>query len=242
MQLLVSVRSAEEAVAALAGGAGLIDVKEPARGSLGAADPAVIAEILLAVAGRTPVSAALGELFEASPLPHGRGSDSQSPDREGGGLQGVSFVKWGLSGAQGKDWRSTLRKAHRSGSCRPVAVAYADWSRAGAPAPAEVCDFAIAHSWGAFLLDTCRKDGSTLLDWLSLAELADLRTRCQQAGVPVALAGSLGETEIRDLLVLQPEWFAVRGAACRSGRRTDSIDASRVLSLADLLRTTTSAG
>ena len=36
-QLLVSVRSAEEARAALEGGAALIDVKEPSRGSLGSA-------------------------------------------------------------------------------------------------------------------------------------------------------------------------------------------------------------
>ena len=36
-QLLVSVRSPAEALAALEGGAALIDVKEPARGSLGRA-------------------------------------------------------------------------------------------------------------------------------------------------------------------------------------------------------------
>ena len=36
---LVSVRSPEEALAALEGGADLIDVKEPSRGPLGAADP-----------------------------------------------------------------------------------------------------------------------------------------------------------------------------------------------------------
>ena len=35
MRLLVSVRSAEEVSAALAGGADIIDAKEPERGSLG---------------------------------------------------------------------------------------------------------------------------------------------------------------------------------------------------------------
>ena len=38
--LLVSVRSADEARTALAGGATVIDVKEPERGPLGRADPA----------------------------------------------------------------------------------------------------------------------------------------------------------------------------------------------------------
>ena len=40
--LLVSVRSAAEALSALAGGADVIDVKEPNRGSLGAADDETI--------------------------------------------------------------------------------------------------------------------------------------------------------------------------------------------------------
>ena len=64
-RLLVSVRSADEARTALAAGVDLIDVKEPARGSLGAASPGVVADVVGAVAGRVPVSAALGELFEA---------------------------------------------------------------------------------------------------------------------------------------------------------------------------------
>ena len=51
-QLLVSVRDATEAAAALHGGAGLIDVKEPARGPLGRADAATIAAVVQTVAGR----------------------------------------------------------------------------------------------------------------------------------------------------------------------------------------------
>src|SRR5437763_1899892 len=63
--LQVSVRSAAEAESALAGGADLIDVKEPSRGPLGAADAAVIRDVITAVAGRRPVSAALaGSLDE----------------------------------------------------------------------------------------------------------------------------------------------------------------------------------
>ena len=63
--LLVSVRSAAEALVAMAGGADLIDVKEPSRGSLGAVDPEVLSEICDAVGGRLPISAALGELAES---------------------------------------------------------------------------------------------------------------------------------------------------------------------------------
>ncbi|MBV9124193.1 MAG: hypothetical protein JO112_12620, partial [Planctomycetes bacterium] len=65
--LLVSVRSAVEAEAALAGGATLIDVKEPAHGSLGRALDAILEEVVACVGGQCPVSAALGELREEAP-------------------------------------------------------------------------------------------------------------------------------------------------------------------------------
>ena len=54
-RLLVSVRSAAEARTALAGGADVIDVKEPAHGSLGRASTEVIREVIDAVAGCVPV-------------------------------------------------------------------------------------------------------------------------------------------------------------------------------------------
>ncbi len=82
-KLLVSVRSAAEAQQAFFGGADLIDVKEPDRGPLGAADADVIAEVARFVAGRRPTSAALGELVEGRRLPT---------------ALGLSFAKLGLAG------------------------------------------------------------------------------------------------------------------------------------------------
>src|SRR5688572_22177610 len=90
--LLVSVRSAEEAVAALAGGADVIDVKEPNRGPLGAADPQTIAEIVRVVRGRVPVTAAAGELLDAGERGATRPVESL--------LSGVSLFKIGLRGCR----------------------------------------------------------------------------------------------------------------------------------------------
>jgi (5-formylfuran-3-yl)methyl phosphate synthase len=58
MQLLVSVADAADAVAAIDGGADIIDAKDPARGPLGPVTPATLAAIIATVAGRRPVSAA----------------------------------------------------------------------------------------------------------------------------------------------------------------------------------------
>jgi uncharacterized protein (UPF0264 family) len=88
---------------------------------------------------------------------------------------------------------------------------------------------------GAFLLDTWQKDGSTLLDCLTLTEIARLRERCGVAGVPIALAGSLGPGEIQTLLPLRPDWFAVRGAVCQGRQRGAAIDESKVRQLARVL-------
>ncbi|HEY7328102.1 MAG TPA: (5-formylfuran-3-yl)methyl phosphate synthase [Gemmataceae bacterium] len=237
-QLLVSVRSASEAEAALRGGAKLIDVKEPKHGSLGRARDGVISEVARTVAGRCPISAANGELidFRRDKLPPA-GS-------------GLVYVKWGLSGYRdgGKEawqpellWAMNCLQGHES-SCRPVAVAYADWQRAGAPRPEDVCSFAVENSTGAFLIDTWRKDGSTLLDWLSLGAIESLRGLCSAAGVPIAFAGSLGPAEIRTLLPLCPDWIAVRGAICQGKRRESVVEEGKVRMLAELLVPPSSAG
>ena len=47
--LLVSVRDAKEAQQAVSGGADVIDVKEPAHGALGAADPTVWSQVRRAI-------------------------------------------------------------------------------------------------------------------------------------------------------------------------------------------------
>src|SRR5260370_38116743 len=61
MRLLVSVASATEALAALAGGADVIDAKDPLAGALGAVPIAVLTEIHAAVGGAHPVNAAIGD-------------------------------------------------------------------------------------------------------------------------------------------------------------------------------------
>jgi uncharacterized protein (UPF0264 family) len=228
-RLLVSVRSAAEAEAALAGGAALIDVKEPARGALGRADDATIADVVRVVAGRAPVSAALGELRDD---PHAKMPAC---------LSSLAFVKCGLAECAAEDgWRSELEAlsdAARQADprCCMVAVAYADWRRARAPSPDEVCAFVCRRPGWGFLLDTWAKNGLTLLDWMSRVELDRLCRVCRDAGAPIALAGSLGRGLIRTLKPTAPDWFAVRGAACRGLERTAVIDADKVRDLVDLI-------
>ena len=129
--LLVSVRSAEEAEAALAGGAGLIDVKEPNHGALGFAGEDVIEEVLRVVDGRCPVSAALGELSSRLRLSaRGIRDASSSLIPRALSRKRLAFAKWGLAGCDTWAHELTQVAAHLPTGCRPVAVAYADWQRA----------------------------------------------------------------------------------------------------------------
>jgi uncharacterized protein (UPF0264 family) len=223
-RLLVSVRSAAEAESALQGGADFIDVKEPARGPLGKAPPAAVREVVAAVAGRAPVTAALGELREW------QGAE----DFEG--VAGVSLYKLGLSGQRGKDWRAALEcwrevLARRSGAGL-VAAAYADWRRAEAPDPEEVLEHAALSRLPYILLDTFEKQGATLLDALPAPELGLWVRRAREAGLQVALAGSLRAERIEELLALEPDLIAVRGAATACGRRTGTVERAAVERLA----------
>jgi uncharacterized protein (UPF0264 family) len=224
-RLLVSVRSAAEAEAALEGGADVIDVKEPARGPLGRADEAVLEQVLRQVAGRRPVSAALGELTLDSRLP---------------GLPGLAYVKWGLAGwPAASPWPQVLRQkmeaADRPAGPQVVLAAYADWPAAAAPPLELVCTLAWQRPGSVLLLDTFTKVlPLTLLSWLPTSRLAALCARCRAARVRVALAGSLGLAHLPALVEARPDWIAVRGAVCAGGRQ-GAVSAARVRQLAERL-------
>src|SRR5438270_12690933 len=115
-RLLISVRNLQEARLALAGGADLIDIKEPSHGSLGQACASVISEIASTVGTHKPLSAALGELLD-SPL--------ELPPAN------LNFAKWGLSGcATLENWPNLLAERdanvrRTNPRCQAVGVIYA---------------------------------------------------------------------------------------------------------------------
>ena len=225
-RLLVSVRDATEAVAAIAGGCDILDVKEPFRGSLGMADLATMAEVVEAVNREecdTAVSVALGEVSawrDVSPpaLP-----------------AGVTFAKLGAAGLQLQaDWRATwcgVRRRFEDSRSEPfswIAVAYADWEAANSPPPGEIAMAAAETRCRGVLFDTFTKSGRGLLEWLPLAELAALVRDIRSDGQLVAFAGQIAMTELPALTALQPDIIAIRSAACANGDRSGAIDVEAV--------------
>ncbi len=204
-RLLVSVRDSAEACEAVIGGAAIVDIKDPARGALGAAID-VWPEVLR-VARVVECSAAMGELgdWESRALP-------EIP-------LGLTWLKFGLAHQAERPWRAAWRSLCRRlpGQIKPVVVAYADWSRCGAPSLAEVAAFAFESDVG-LLIDTCDKSAGVLWDYVSRGELSELTRRAHRVGCAVAVAGSLDLSTIGAAASSGCDWVAVRGAACESGR------------------------
>ena len=238
-QLLVSVRDAIEAVAALKGDCDVLDVKEPARGALGMADIGTIAAIIDTTRGResaVPVSMALGEAAEW-------GLDRSIPRLP----EGIAYLKMGTSqlppGAGGASHFSSVQRrfenafgaAFDSGSPQPcgfassprwIAVAYADFELARAPAPEEIAELAAVCGCTGLLIDTFSKQGKRLLDWLDDDRLAAIATQSRTLGLTFALAGRLQAGDLPRVLAARPDVIGIRSAACRAGDRTGSIDAA----------------
>jgi uncharacterized protein (UPF0264 family) len=230
MRLLVSVMDVGEARAAAAAGADIVDVKNPAEGSLGAPPPEVIEGVRAVVPAELPVSAAIGD------MPNLPGTAALAA--LGAARSGAAFVKVGLWGVSTEAEAIGLLRAVRDGVAGipgvvVVAAAYADARRvAQAPlAPELLPRVARAAGVGVCLLDTAVKDGRGLLDWLTPDALTALVAEADAAGLQVALAGALRAEDLPLVRGTGADIVGVRSAACVDGRRTGALDAKRVRAL-----------
>jgi uncharacterized protein (UPF0264 family) len=219
LQLLVSVRSADEVGPALAGGADIIDAKEPDRGSLGAVDRDVLSRILQRVPDDCAVSVALGDVTrpeEVLAAVHGL----ELPERAS-----PTYLKLGFAGVRSPNQIRLLIESAvsvaRGMAASPtiVAVAYADRERARTVPPAALSPLAEAAGAAGVLLDTHGKDGRGLLEWLPPSALVDWVAAAREAGLLAALAGSLRSRDLALVCRAEPDVVGIRGAACTGGRQ-----------------------
>ncbi|MBV8998528.1 MAG: hypothetical protein JO304_05685, partial [Solirubrobacterales bacterium] len=183
MKLLISVVSAAEARRAVAGGADIVDVKDPGEGALGAPSPVVLSDVVRVVGGAAPISVALGDLPDPA---HAAALAAR----------GVAYVKVGLRGAGRLDDAVVIMSAV-AGAVGPhtavIAATYADAHALDPPAlaPGELPTLVERTGIAGALVDTFVKDGRGLYAWLSEAELAELVARTRAAGGTFGVAGQL---------------------------------------------------
>lgn len=203
-KFLASVRSAEEARLALAGGADIIDAKEPSQGALGRVPDEAIRAIVAEVSGKRPVSATIGDmaLEPALILDAVRGIAAT----------GVDIVKIGIFPGDAVGTLSRLEAASQEG-IRLVAVLFADRR----PDLGLLDHCAGAGFYGA-MLDTADKSSGPLLRHCDVAALGAFVGRAHALNLAAGLAGALRPEDVASLARLGPDYLGFRSALTSSGR------------------------
>jgi uncharacterized protein (UPF0264 family) len=217
LKLLISSTNEKEAVEVIAGGADIIDVKNPKEGALGANFPWVIKRIREITPKNIEVSCALGDVPN---LPC-----SVSLAALGAATTGVDYVKVGLYGAKTTEeavylmQNATRAAKDCNSSIKIVATGYADAKRIGSVNPLLVPDIARKAEVDLAMIDTAVKDGKNLFTFLTVDQLSSFVDAAHDYGLKAALAGSLRKQDLPVVYALGADVVGLRGAACTHGDR-----------------------
>lgn len=235
MKLLISPINETEATEAIAGGADIIDVKNPSEGALGASYPWVIKNIKQLTPRPLEVSCALGD---APNLP-----GSFSLAAYGAASLGVDYIKVGLYGFRTeKDATNFLAQVTKAAktvnsSIKVVAAGYADAEKIGTLNPAVIPDIVYEANADVAMLDTTTKNGGNLFTYQTKPQLKTFIEKSHEYSLQVALAGSLRKQDIPTLYDLGADIAGFRGAACTNDDRNGGcITRDRVEELVAVLR------
>ncbi len=219
--MLASVVNRAEAELMLASGVDMIDLKDPAKGALGALDRPIIEEIVAVVAGRKPVSAVAGEDFASA--------EAAVEAARGLADAGADYVKLGLP-ADGAGTESIRALATIAGRTKLVGVLFADQSP-----DFDMLKLMAEAGFAGAMLDTSIKGQGRLLDHMDVAAIALFVERCRAAGLLCGLAGSLEAPDVPRLIPLRPDYLGFRGSLCRGGDRGAALDPAAVAMIRDLI-------
>lgn len=235
MKLLVSSSDEKEALEAIAGGADIIDVKNPREGSLGASFPWVIKRIRGIAPKGVEVSCTVGD------LPNLPGSVSLAV--LGAAATGVDYVKVGLGKVNAmEDAVFLLRSAVRAAknydySIRVAVTGYADAVRIGSVNPLLIPEITAVANADVAMLDTSVKDGKSLFTFLTTNQLKKVVREAHDRGLLVALAGALTKEQLPLVQDLEVDIVGLRSAACTNGDRLHGrISKEAVREMVDIVR------
>ena len=219
LKLLVSSVDVGEALEAVAGGADIIDVKNPKEGALGASFPWVIRRIREVTPKGLEVSCTLGD------LPNLPGSVALAA--LGAAATGVDYIKCSLYGVRTHAEAVYLiknvvkaAKDHNS-AIKIAATGFADADAIGSVNPLLIPQITQEAGADIAMLDTAVKDGKNLLNYLKPDQLKAFVDEAHSYGLQAALAGSLKKENLPTLCALGVDIIGVRGAACTGGDRVN---------------------
>jgi len=207
----------KEASEAIAGGADIIDVKNPQEGALGANFPWVIKRIREIAPRKIQVSCALGD------VPNLPGSISLAA--LGAASLGVDYIKVGLYGFKTpREAVFLLQNVNKAAKeCNPkikvVATGYADAERISTLDPMLIPEIASLAQVDLAMIDTAVKDGKNIFNFLAVKQLEKFVDEAHKLGLEAALAGSLRKQDLPVVYGLGADVAGLRGAACTNNYR-----------------------
>jgi len=210
--MLASVRSLTEAKMVYAGGADIIDLKEPNDGALGAVPLLDIHHVVDDLWEKCIISATIGDLPADSAIINEKIIQTAET--------GVDYVKIGMfSDRHIENSLPNLIHCANKGIAI-IAVFFADM------------DFDVDHAiktaaaarLKGVMLDTARKGSGSLLTHKNLMQLEFFVNRAKQNNLLTGLAGSLRTEDIPTLLKTSTDYVGFRTALCDNKQRIGSLN------------------
>lgn len=233
-RLLVSVRGPNDARAAVAGGAHIIDAEYP-KSALGTVHPGNIDRIRSVTPRRLPVSTKIGEVQNVW--------STSAQATLGVALAGADIIKVGLGRLTAtkatrliKDIARQMRFFFRRPSKVLIVTLFADKNLK------RICDpvrdgraIASKAKVAGVLIDTfVKRRGHTLLDLMDLDEITAFVRSCHGARIEAWIAGSIKRHQMPSLWETGVDVICVRGAACEGGEgRLGTVSVERVRELVE---------
>lgn len=218
MRLLVSPINIDEALAAVNGGADIIDVKNPKEGSLGANFPWVIKAIKDAVDSKSPVSATIGDMNYKP--------GTASLAALGAAVAGAEYVKVGLFDIQTREQaldmaEHVVRSVKDYDPTKKVVISgYSDYKRINSIPVSELPAVCAESGADVVMMDTGIKDGRSTFEFMSIEELSRFVTEAHDLGLETAIAGTIKFEDIEPLNMISPDIIGVRGCVCGGDRNS----------------------
>ena len=219
--MLASVNSLEEAIIVLAAKVDIIDLKQPAQGTLGALETARVEEIVSAINGHCPVSATVGDLpMQAELIFNAVASMAKT---------GVDYIKIGFF--PDGDWLGTVKALSTlTLENSLIAVLFADT----APNFNIITPLKEAGFKGV-MLDTMNKNKGSLIQIMATTDIAQFVLQAKAHQLLCGLAGSLRQEDISVLVPYQADYLGFRGALCQQHNRTAQLNRRAIRQIKETL-------
>ncbi|MXX98950.1 MAG: hypothetical protein F4Y58_03450 [Gammaproteobacteria bacterium] len=224
-RLLASISNLAEAHIALQAPIGILDMKDPAQGALGALDKNTMSEIVKFASGNCTTSATIGDLPADA--------DMVLEKIQTTAALGVDYIKIGMFG---EDWLLKCLPALKTIATQVnlVGVLFAEhFADLSGP-----CHLLKAAAFSGAMIDTANKKNGSVRTIKSDDELSEFVRTAHDNGLLCGIAGSLKYADIKPLTTIAPDYLGFRTALCENHQRQGKLSATKIQEIAEHLYAT----